>query len=148
MVGGGREHRGFEWIRVGLIGWYWLPVIGYAGLIFYLSSLPFPPETLPRFIEEIGDKGLHMIEYGFLGILSYRAFRYAAGTRAARYALPLAIGVSVLYGFTDELHQAFVPERQAEVWDLLADAAGASVLTWVWHRLAHMMDRGGATWAA
>ena len=143
-----REHRDLESSWAGLIGLYWLPVLSYAGLIFFLSSLPHPEETMPVFLEEVSDKALHMIEYGLLGILTYRAFRYAAGVRAARYALLLAIGVSVLYGFTDEVHQAFVPEREAEVWDLLADATGASFLTWVWHRLTHMMDRRGATWVA
>ena len=133
------EHRDLESNRARLFGRYWLPVISYAGLIFYLSSLPHPEETMPVFLEAVGDKGLHMIEYGLFGLLSYRAFRYAAGPWATRYALPLAIGVSVLYGFTDELHQAFVPEREAEVWDLLADAAGASLVTWAWHRLTPLI---------
>lgn len=123
------------------IGYYWVPLIGYAGLIFYISSLPQPHEMMPSLFEEISDKVLHLVEYGILGILCYRALRHAGGPWAAQYPLALAITVSVLYGMTDEVHQAFVPERQAQVGDLIADATGAGVAAWVWHRFAYTSVR-------
>ena len=39
----------------------------------------------------------------------------------------LAIAISSLYGATDELHQYFVPPRQADLRDLAADIVGATV---------------------
>lgn len=33
---------------------------------------------------------------------------------------------SVLYGVSDELHQYFVPNRLCDLYDVLADAAGAA----------------------
>ncbi|MGH8057507.1 MAG: VanZ family protein, partial [Candidatus Entotheonellia bacterium] len=116
----------------GLVWWYWLPVVAYAGLIFFLSSLSHPEVYTPSFLYEIGDKSLHAFEYGVLGILCYRAFHHAAGAWAARYALLLAIVSSVGYALTDEVHQAFVPLREPEVWDLVADSIGASVAAFGW----------------
>ena len=124
-----------------LLAWYWVPVVTYAGLIFFVSSLSYPEEHLPSFLEEIGDKALHAMEYGLLGILSYRAFQNGANAWCARHALFLAVALAVLYGFTDELHQWFVPRRDADPMDLLADAAGAALVTWGWHRLVRAQPR-------
>lgn len=115
------SHAPWRWF------WYWGPVGCYAGLIFYLSSLSFFPETLPSFFRDLGDKSQHMVAYGVFGILWYRAFRFAGGTWSAPRAVVLAIVASALYGVTDEIHQYFVPMRQADVWDVVADAAGATI---------------------
>jgi VanZ family protein len=106
---------------------YWAPPIVYAGLIFLLSALPHPEEALPSFMGGISDKVLHLIEYGVLGALCYRAFRRAAGEWGARHALWLAILTATMYGVSDELHQIFVPPREADLWDLAADAGGAAL---------------------
>ncbi len=113
--------------RLWFLCWYWAPPLAYATLIFALSSLSRPEETLPSFLTDLGDKTLHLVEYGLFGALCYRAFRYAAGVRGARYSLPLSILAAALYGVTDEVHQAFVPLREASVWDWLADTVGATV---------------------
>jgi VanZ family protein len=108
--------------------WYWLPVVAYASLIFYLSSLPHPEEDLPKFLfEKIGDKLLHLIEYSVLAILCYRAFRRAAGPRVAQQAVMFAILAASFYGMTDEVHQAFVPLRESSWLDWIADTAGAVI---------------------
>jgi VanZ family protein len=99
----------------------------YAGLIFYFSSQSEFPHRLPPFLEELGDKAHHMVEYGVFGVLWYRAFRFGGGRWSAVRAVVLAIVASALYGVTDEVHQYFVPMRQADVWDVAADAAGATV---------------------
>jgi VanZ family protein len=108
--------------------WYWLPVVAYASLIFYLSSLPHPEEDLPKFLfEKIGDKLLHLIEYSVLAILCYRAFRRAAGPRVTQQAVMFAILAASFYGMTDEVHQAFVPLRESSWLDWIADTAGAVI---------------------
>ena len=114
---------------------YWFPLTVYAGLIFYLSSLSHPEVYVPSLVMDLGDKILHAIEYGVLGILFYRVFRHAAGSWSAGHALLLAIIASATYGLTDELHQAFVPLREADGWDLLTDAIGAAIAAWPWHRI-------------
>ncbi len=118
--------------RSGLALRYWLPVVAYAGLIFYLSSLSEPEEYVPSLLAELGDKVLHAVEYGMLGALCYRAFRHGANAWAARYAWHLAILAAAAYGMTDEVHQAFVPLRDADVRDFLMDAIGAAIGATVW----------------
>ncbi len=115
---------------------YWLPVVGYAGLIFYLSSLSHPDEDLPSWFGAVNDKVIHTVEYGVLGILLYRAFRWAAWPWWAANAWWLAILGAVLYGATDEIHQSFVPLRSADLADLAADTVGALTLTLGWRRYA------------
>jgi VanZ family protein len=115
--------------------WYWGPVALYAGLIFYLSSLSHPEQYIPSFVFlKLGDKALHAIEYALLGFLCYRAFRHAAGTCGEHYAVLLAVMAATIYGATDEWHQAFVPFRKSDRWDLATDLLGAclGVLMWVW----------------
>ena len=122
--------------RPGVMGqllWYWVPVVLYAGAIFYLSALPHPQEKLPSFLfEDVSDKVLHAVEYGILSVLCYRAFRRAAGPAVVRQAVLLAIVTASGYGITDEVHQAFVPFRESGWEDWLADTIGSAIgaLSW------------------
>jgi VanZ family protein len=113
---------------MGQVLWYWAPVVGYAGLIFSLSALSHPEEHLPSFvIKGVSDKVLHAVEFGMLALLCYRAFRWAAGPVVARQAVVLAIVTASVYGLTDEVHQLFVPLREASWQDWLADTVGATL---------------------
>ena len=114
---------------------YWIPVVMYAGLIFFLSAQSDPEQYVPVFSFPGADKLEHAVEYSVLGILCYRAFRYAAGGWASRYALLLAIVIASGYGVSDEFHQYFVPLREADGWDVLADTIGASLGSLGWHHL-------------
>ena len=113
---------------------YWGPVVLYAGFIFYLSSQSFFPDTLPSYVQKMGDKAHHMMAYGLFGLLWYRAFRWSAGPRGARRAVLLAIVAATLYGVTDEMHQSFVPLRDADLWDVVADALGAALAVFAMDR--------------
>jgi len=113
--------------------WYWAPVFGYAALIFYFSAQSHPEEQLPQFLmQQISDKVLHAAEYAVLGILCYRGFRWAAGPAAARQAMLLSIAVASAYAVTDEVHQFFVPSREASSWDWVADTIGAGIGSISW----------------
>ena len=75
-------------------------------------------------------KTAHLAEYAVLALLLWRALRQPVpgdprpwSWREARHALLLA----ALYAATDELHQAFVPSRDAAVMDVLMDALGAAL---------------------
>ncbi len=98
----------------------WCAVAAYMGLIFYLSTQSNP---LPELTSRVWDKLLHGVEYGTLGGLVLLALR--ASGAGLRRALPLAVLVASLYGVTDELHQAFVPNRSCDVRDWIADTLGA-----------------------
>ncbi len=111
---------------------YWGPVFMYAGLIFFGSSVSNPPESVSSLLEEISDKVLHLCEYGLLGALAYRACRHGAGIWVARHAVIVAVAGCALYGLSDEIHQLFVPLRQGDPLDLVADSAGATLGAWTW----------------
>ncbi len=106
---------------------YWGPVLGYAGLIFYLSAQSHPDEDLPSLLGHVNDKVLHAMEYAGLGGLCYRAFRRGVDGPVAARALFFAILTASLYGMTDEVHQLFVPLRESSWQDWLADVAGSTV---------------------
>lgn len=113
---------------------YWGPVAVYAGLIFYLSAQSHPEDQLPSFLlKDVSDKVLHAVEYAGLGGLCYRAFRWSlSGGGVSSRALLFAVVTASLYGMTDEVHQLFVPLREASWQDWLADTIGAviGVLSW------------------
>lgn len=99
----------------------WAAVAGYAGVIFYLSSLTNP---LPTLTSSVSDKVLHGIEYGGLGLLLASAL-VASGVDGWRAFVIALVGAS-LYGATDELHQHFVPGRSCDILDWTADTIGAA----------------------
>jgi len=116
--------------------WYWVPVALYAGAIFFLSAQSHPEDQLPSFLlKNVSDKVLHAVEYGILSLLCYRAFRWAAGPAVARQAVVLAIVTASVFGLTDEVHQAFVPLRDASWQDWLADTIGAVIGAMSWRFL-------------
>ncbi|HSM91322.1 MAG TPA: VanZ family protein, partial [Anaeromyxobacteraceae bacterium] len=69
------------------------------------------------------DKVLHAGAYGVLAALAARGLLALGWT--ARRTLGIALVAASLYGVTDELHQAFVPGRDADPLDWAADTAGA-----------------------
>jgi VanZ family protein len=100
----------------------WLLLVGLCMLIFWQSSSPVPSQTpsLPGL-----DKLVHAGVYGLLAFLAARAFATLPGLDTPRTLAWAAAIFAILYGLSDEVHQAFVPERTADFWDLVADAFGA-----------------------
>lgn len=118
---------------------YWGPVCGYAGLIFYVSAQSHPEEHLP-FVSHFSDKVLHAVEYAVLGALCYRALRGSDSWRLQ--AIPAAILLASLYGLSDEVHQAFVPFRDSNWLDWLADTVGAALGVTAMHRVLSLRTVG------
>jgi len=91
------------------------------GLIFLFSSFPQPME-LPSFSS--ADKLVHLLAYGLLASLIYFA---REKSRATFHPIFIPFLIAFLYGLSDEIHQYFVPGRDADVFDALANAVGAFV---------------------
>jgi len=91
-------------------------------LIFCISSYPISSEIA---IFSSSDKLLHIIEYGILSLLIYFAFR--SSNIPDHYSLGMAFAISFLYGVSDEIHQYFVPGRQSDILDAVADGIGSVV---------------------
>jgi len=99
----------------------WLPVVVYAALIYYLSAQTDP---LPAVTGAVWDKALHAAGYGVLGLLMCRAWR-GSGYGWTR-AVALAILMTSAYAVSDEWHQSFVPGRQSDWHDWIADTLGGA----------------------
>lgn len=108
------------WHRLSL-----LLALGWMALLFYLSSQPYL--DVPSLVPD-QDKFLHFGAYGVLGALILGALR-PTPTGYGRAQALLASAVASLYGVSDEIHQLFVPGRDADVLDWLADTSGALVAT-------------------
>ncbi len=101
-----------------------LPAAIYAGMLFALSAQPNPLPFLPPELL-LQDKLLHGLAYTVLGALLVPGFRGAGCS--ARCAILLAVALASVYGATDEVHQSFVPGRNADVLDWVADTLGAAL---------------------
>ena len=76
-----------------------------------------------------------LLSLALLGALLYRAFRHASSGWGAHHAVWAAVAGSALYGVSDETHQLFVPFREADVLDIVADTVGGTVGAWSWRLL-------------
>jgi VanZ family protein len=101
-----------------------LPLVAYAGLIYAVSAQSSFAVRLPRFPH--ADKVVHATEYAGFGFLAARAVTILV-PRGPVFAAGVAIVVGACYGATDELHQRFVPRRDADPWDLVADIVGSAL---------------------
>lgn len=114
----------------------WLPVAAWAALIFALSSQSEPPDPAGLSGRPGWSQAAHFGLYLVLGGLLYRAFLGAGkaamgraggagnGTPQMRDTYLLALAAGALYAATDEVHQYFVPLRQADITDWVVDLAG------------------------
>ncbi len=111
----------------------WFPLIAYCIFIYAQSSHP-TPEDLPSF--RFMDKMLHIAAYAALAVLFYRAYQTLPIRHNLRLLVLLSIVSASLYGIGDEIHQYFVPFREADIFDGIADIIGAIIgvlvyQTWV-----------------
>jgi VanZ family protein len=104
----------------------------YAYVIFLVSSrdtssLPLPYHT---------DKLVHFAEFGLFCLLTcWSLFSIKAASRKI-FNIVIAIGITSLYGVSDEFHQSFVPHRSMDILDWLTDTAGAVTAGFLWKKIA------------
>ena len=104
---------------------WWFFAIGWASVIFYLSSRSDVPE--PGFwLPPHADKIIHALIYSVFATILYTAWRLSGVGRTG--AAWLALVVASLYGATDEWHQVSVAGRASDVWDWVADTIGACIV--------------------
>jgi VanZ family protein len=131
---------------------YWLPPILWSAVILIASTDRFSGAHTAGVLQQIAvtifghrlaaetastlniiiRKSAHLIEYGILGGLTFRALRGEAQVRGAkrswdpRWAAG-AIVFATLIASIDEIHQSFVPSRTGTWHDVALDAAGATI---------------------
>ena len=106
-----------------------LPLLLVMVSIFLLSHQPGDTLELPNVFAI--DKLAHFTVYGILALTAIHALAPLSPNRGLRFAA-LIICLCILYGISDEFHQSFIPYRTVSIFDLLADALGASAVTLGW----------------
>jgi VanZ family protein len=123
--------------------WHWLVVGSYAAGLFALSSAPVSRHlvaaenrlvrqrrSLPHWLPS--DKVFHAFVFGLGTVLLCRALQHQTPARSSRQIALYSVLAALGYGITDELHQARVPQRTAEVGDVAADGLSAALAAWGW----------------
>ena len=136
-----------DWLRA------WWPAALWACAIFLLSTESFSARHTAHIIERLVAwvfpflttvqvhlihhyirKTAHFVEYFIFCLLLYRGVR--GGSTGWRWSWALtALFIAAGYSALDEIHQAFVADRQASPFDSLIDSAGALVafaVLWLW----------------
>ncbi len=109
----------------------WVPSIVCMGIIFRLSSMTGNElqSSFPFFTDFNWG---HFVAYFVLACTYYIPLYKKISTP---YIFIVIVLLSILYGITDEIHQAFVPTRMPDMNDVLVDGLGASCaafLLWIW----------------
>mgnify|MGYP003341335309 CR=1 FL=1 len=123
---------------------YQFPAVAWGAVIFAASSVP--STKIPSLLLESYDKLIHGGIFFILGILVYRAIRPlgASSTEPLHFnvgRMIVSVGIVILYGATDEVHQAWVPGRSVDILDLTADAVGGLLAALVLYILARWRGR-------
>ncbi len=115
-----------------------IPVILWAGMIFYFSSIPDLRSGLPDIFDIILRKIAHAGEFGILAILLWRAIlssSFLQSKQSTINVVVIVIIIVILYAITDEIHQGFVPGRVASPIDVLIDSFGATLALVVFNKI-------------
>lgn len=98
----------------------WLGALAWGAFLVFQSGSPsvggFLSRLLARFpdgADKLGHAGAYAVLGGLLTLATGRVW--------------LAVLLATLFGVSDEIHQYFVPGRQADVLDVVADLVGALV---------------------
>ena len=98
----------------------WGPAIGWAMVLFLLSSLSDSDLSSFAFSFPFDDKVMHLALYSVLGG-TLQFGRLSSNSGLAHWTV---IAIGIIYGVSDEWHQSFVPGRNPSAADLLADTMG------------------------
>jgi VanZ family protein len=110
----------------------WLPVILWAAIILSAANDSFSSDEsrgwlatifgreMPYIVNFAVRKGGHLVAYGLLGMLAWRAEKRIA----------VAMFVALLVAVTDEYRQGLTATRTGSPWDVLLDLCGAALAVW------------------
>ncbi|MCP3875563.1 MAG: VanZ family protein [Desulfobacteraceae bacterium] len=101
---------------------YRLPVIALCVLIFWQSCYP---GIISEPLFPYDDKVFHFIAYALVSLLCARDLKKEKTSWSPLKIKIISIAFACLYGLSDETHQAFVPQRFASSFDILANCAGS-----------------------
>ena len=113
----------FDYLERRKVYLVYVPLIIYWILLFTATSLP--AAHVPSF--DVSDKIKHFSAFFGLSVLLSLTLLYQSKVQLFKnYFLAGALSISSLYGLLDEVHQSFVPGRNSEFLDWVADSLGAA----------------------
>lgn len=113
----------FEFLEKRKVYLVYIPLVIYWIMLFTATSLP--ASNLPSVA--VGDKIKHFSAFFGLSVLLSLTLIYQNKILLfKKYFLAAALVISSIYGLLDEIHQSFVPGRNSEFLDWLADTIGAA----------------------
>ena len=101
------------------------PLILYAGFVILFSSIPNLGGPKLKFLAL--DKIAHFVEYAIFAFLTYRSFSQLP-FRKPRTVYLLGFLFLISFAAVDEYYQQYIPGRHSDIWDLLTDLGGASLV--------------------
>jgi VanZ family protein len=105
---------------------------GSPGLSGEILAVLIPPSS-PMFepAHFLLRKTAHVIAYGLLGALDFRAVRGSRIGWALRWSI-IAVALATTIAVLDEWHQSTVPLRTGSPWDVAIDFSGAVLAQIAW----------------
>ena len=100
----------------GPLRWLWQSVFGAVSDVRW--------DVIHFFIRKSG----HFTGYGLIGFAWLRAWRLTLPRTRLLLDIALAVLGSAVLASSDELHQAFLPNRTGSPWDVLLDCCGATAM--------------------
>ena len=94
----------------------------YAILIFIISSIPHL--TPPHLGFTLEDKVYHFLEYSIFSFLLFLAFFGSKTDFLKKHLFLFSSLIGIIYAYSDEFHQRFVPGRTYDLYDFAADCLG------------------------
>ena len=107
-----------------------VPLLAVMGTVFLLSHQPVSAFYELPFAG--ADKLVHMGVYGVMAATALFAFPDVYRVQRRKTAMMATVLFCFAYGISDELHQSFVPGRDASVGDIAADTVGALITAVGW----------------
>lgn len=83
-------------------------------------------------------KTVHVLEYGILFILYYRALKNTLYKHKVIFWAWAAFVLTIIFALSDEIHQVYVPTREGKLRDVIIDGIGASL---AWYGLTHWLPK-------
>ena len=118
-------YRYLERNKIGLIFWF----LGiYWTILLVLTSLP--GNDLPDI--KVGDKFEHFLAFcGLAMLLNLSLFVQEKYKKLKKYSSSFTLLIVGIYAALDEFHQLFIPGRDCEFLDWIADFCGALVAVFI-----------------
>ena len=134
---------------------YWLPAVIWSAVLIAVSGRAGSSGITARILQLVVPSGsslfeplhylvrktIHVLAYGTLGALDFRAVRGQRAGWTLRWSI-IAVALVLVVASIDEWHQSFVPERTGTPVDVLIDCAGATLAQVIVRRRTLRADHG------